>query len=108
MSREQTIQVNALSTVLLGLLFGEWFKEERANRDTLARMIFVTSRSHLYPSIKQWPQWNANEGILSALSDEKRWPSIWVDREPNYKESKLLAHYGIEEILKRSIGSDGE
>ena len=71
-------------------------------------MIFVTSRSHLYPSIKQWPQWAAKEGILNRLSAEEHWPSIWVNREPNYGASKLLAHYGIEEILKRSLGSDGE
>lgn len=106
--REQTLQVNALSTALLGLLLNDWLKEERPNREKAARMVFVTSRDHLYPSIKQWPEWAAKGGLLNHFNDEKNWPNIYVDRQPNYGKSKLLVHYAIEEITKKAIGKDGE
>lgn len=107
-NREQTIQVNTLSTTLLGLLLVSWLKEERARRITPAHLIFVTSRDHLYPNIDQWSKLAEKKGLLNHFSDEKRWPSIWDDMQPNYGNSKLLVMYAIEEISKRALGPDGE
>lgn len=104
-----TIQVNALSTTLLGMLLLDVMKSERANRASPAHIVFATSRDHLYADIRPWKKWAENEGILHYLSDEKYWPASWkVYEEPNYANSKLLVMYGIEEICKRALGPDGE
>lgn len=103
-----TIQVNALSTTLLGMLLLDMMKSECANRASPAHIVFATSRDHLYADIRPWKKWAENEGILHRLSDEKYWPAPWKLHEPNYAESKLLVMYGIEEICKRALGPDGE
>ncbi|KAI4865536.1 NAD(P)-binding protein [Hypoxylon rubiginosum] len=105
---EQTIQVNALSTILLALLLLPWMKEERARRQSPAHMVFTSSRDHLYPSIKHWPEWAESQGILHHLSDEKNWPSFWATSEPNYANSKLLLMYGVREVVDQALGTDGE
>lgn len=106
--REQTIQVNALSTTLLGILLLDWMKEMRSHRKSLAHLIFVTSRDHLYPDITHWADWAANGGILHHLNREDTWPSIWKTTEPNYANSKLLVMYAIEELCARALDSTGE
>lgn len=103
-----TIQVNTLSTSLLGMLLLDMMKSERANRASPAHIVFVTSRDHLYPEIGHWKEWSENGGILHRLSDEKYWPAPWKLEEPNYAESKLLVMYAIEEISKRALSEDGE
>ncbi|KAJ1542051.1 hypothetical protein HK405_010243, partial [Cladochytrium tenue] len=54
---EITIQVNALSTLLLGLLLMAWMKEERKHRQSPAHMVFVSSGMHVYPDITKWNVW---------------------------------------------------
>lgn len=103
-----TIQVNTLSTTLLGMLLLDMMKSERANRDSPAHIVFVTSRDHLYPDITHWKTWSEKEGLFARLSDEKYWPAAWKIAEPNYANSKLLVMYAIEEISKRALGPDGE
>lgn len=103
-----TIQINTLSTTLLGMLLLDMMKSEHGNRVSLARIVFVTSRDHLYADISHWKEWSEKEGILHHLSDEKYWPAPWKLEEPNYANSKLLVMYAIEEISKRSVGPDGE
>lgn len=83
-------------------------KEERARRQSPAHMVFTSSRDHLYPSIKHWPEWAESQGILHHLSDEKNWPSFWATSEPNYANSKLLLMYGVREVVDQALGTDGE
>ncbi|KAI6089745.1 NAD(P)-binding protein [Hypoxylon rubiginosum] len=105
---EETIQVNALSTILLGLLLSEWMKLERGNRETPAHLVFVSSRDHLYPDVSHWAEWSKQGGILHHLSSQQNWPPWWATTEPNYDNSKLLLMYAIDEILKRVLGPDNE
>ncbi|PYI02921.1 putative short chain dehydrogenase/ reductase [Aspergillus sclerotiicarbonarius CBS 121057] len=100
---EQTIQVNTLSTTLLGLLLLQWMKQP--GRDTKPHLVFVTSRDHLDPDITTWADWSNQDGILRHFSDEKRWPVGQLD--PNYANSKLLLTYAVEEICKRAAGPNG-
>lgn len=107
-SREQTLQVNTISTTLLGLLLVDWLKALRPTRKTTAHVVFVTSRDHLYPDITHWPEWAEKEGLLNHFTSDKDWPTVWEDTQPNYGNSKLLVMYAIEEISKQALGSDGE
>ncbi|KAI1779471.1 NAD(P)-binding protein [Hypoxylon cercidicola] len=104
---EQTIQVNALSTILLALLLLSWMKE-RTHRQSPAHLVFTSSRDHLYPNIKHWAEWAENEEILHHLSDKKSWPWFWTTSEPNYANSKLLLMYSVREIISQALGPDGE
>lgn len=92
----------------MGLLFLDWMKQDRASRDSPAHLVLNTSRDHLYPNIKDWPKWAADEGILKHLSSKDKWPAWWLDFEPNYANSKLLVMYAFEEMCKRALGPDGE
>ncbi|CAJ2505601.1 Uu.00g129950.m01.CDS01 [Anthostomella pinea] len=103
--REQTIQVNALSTTLLGLLISKWMKQERPNRITPAHLVFISSRSHIAPDFMKWPGYSNNGGLLNRLCAEENFP---LDVEnPNYPNSKLLLMYNIEEMSKQALGQDG-
>ncbi|KAJ5496621.1 NAD(P)-binding protein [Penicillium fimorum] len=102
---EQTIQVNALSTTLLGLLLIQWMSQTSKNSILAPHLIFVTSRDHLDPNITTWPEWSSQEGLLQHFSDERNWPSGGFD--PNYANSKLLLTYAVEEICKRAVGPNG-
>lgn len=103
-----TIQVNALSTTLLGMLLLDVMKSEHTNRKFPAHLVFVTSRDHLYAQIDKWKEWSEKEGLLHRFSDETYWPAPWKLEEPNYANSKLLVTYAIEEVSKRVLGPDGE
>ncbi|KAI1826993.1 hypothetical protein F4861DRAFT_494685 [Xylaria intraflava] len=106
---EQTIQVNSLSTALLGLLLLAWMQEGRNNRSQPAHLVFITSRDHLYPDFRQWSKWAKEEGgILRHLSDKKNWPAWWKTTEPNYGNSKLLIMYAVAEIAELARGPNGE
>ncbi|KAI1110621.1 hypothetical protein F5Y14DRAFT_345533 [Nemania sp. NC0429] len=106
---EQTVQVNAISTALLGLLLLAWMREGRGARSSPAHMVFVTSRDHLYPDITDWDKWAKQEGgILGHLSSSDNWPAWWETTEPNYAESKLLVMYAVAEISELARGSNGE
>ncbi|KAI0403550.1 hypothetical protein F4802DRAFT_570879 [Xylaria palmicola] len=106
---EQTVQVNAISTALLGLLLLAWMREGRDARSSPAHMIFVTSRDHLYPDIVDWAKWaKQDRGILGHVSSSTNWPSWWTTTEPNYAESKLLAMYAVAEISELARGLHGE
>lgn len=106
--REQTIQVNALSTILIAWLLLAWMKEGHKTREKPAHMVFVSSRDHLYPDIKHWVKWSEQGGILRHLSSKENYPPLWQTTEPNYANSKLVMMYGVEEICKRALGPDGE
>jgi NAD(P)-dependent dehydrogenase (short-subunit alcohol dehydrogenase family) len=106
---EETLQVNTLSTTLLGLLLLAWMKEERTHRKAPAHIVFVTSRDHLYPDITHWAEWAGQEGILRHFSSKENWPTgLWATTQPNYANSKLLVMYAIDKISKQALGPNGE
>ncbi|KAK2828962.1 hypothetical protein FQN49_007230 [Arthroderma sp. PD_2] len=102
---EQTIQVNTLSTTLLGLLLLSWMKQKQNDRGT-SHLVIVTSRDHLDPDITTWAGKSANGGILRHFSSKENWPS--GQSLPNYGNSKLMLTYAVEEMCKRAIGQDGK
>lgn len=93
---EETIQVNVLSTALLGLLLLPWMKEVGRGK---AHLGFVTSGLHKSVSIDQWPQAN----VLEYFSKSENWPKGGM-----YATSKLLEQYVVREIAKLAVGSDGK
>ncbi|CAN9404265.1 unnamed protein product [Alternaria alternata] len=102
---EQTIQVNTLSTTLLGLLLLQWMRTTHSGVARKPHLVFVTSRDHIDPDIVDWTQWATNEGILRHCSAPRNWPSHQI--EPNYANSKLLLTYAVDEICKIAAGSEG-
>ncbi|KAI0505432.1 putative short chain dehydrogenase/ reductase [Xylaria bambusicola] len=95
---EQTIQVNTLSTTLLGLLLLRWMKHTAKGAKCPPHLVFVTSRDHLDPDITEWPRWHEQGGILEHFSDKGAWPSHML--EPNYAVSKLMLTYAVENICR--------
>ena len=103
--REQTIQVNTLSTSLLGILLLQWMKQKTSGRTRTPHLVFVTSRDHLDPDIADWAGHLDEGGILQHFSDKRNWPS--GKHDPNYAESKLMLTYAVEQISKRAAAADG-
>ncbi|RAL05972.1 putative short chain dehydrogenase/ reductase [Aspergillus ibericus CBS 121593] len=102
---EQTIQVNTLSTTLLGLLLLSWMKQGPKDRNP-PHLVFVTSRDHLEPDITSWADWSGQGGgLLQYFSREENWPSH--QPQPNYAESKLMLMYAVGEICNQAVGPDG-
>ncbi|KAH8687838.1 hypothetical protein BGZ60DRAFT_17409 [Tricladium varicosporioides] len=84
---EETIQINVLSTVLLGLLLLPWVKRAGGG---IAHLGFVSSGNHRGVPIEDWPK----ENVLHHFSKKENWPT-----NPNmYSLSKLLVQYCIREI----------
>jgi hypothetical protein len=105
--REQTIQVNTLSTTLLGLLLLDYMKQKREYRMEPSHLIFVTSRDHLDPDITAWAEQSTQKGgLLQYFSDGKNWPI--GDLNPNYANSKLMLTYAVEQLCERAVGPDGK
>jgi NAD(P)-dependent dehydrogenase (short-subunit alcohol dehydrogenase family) len=92
---EESIQVNVLSTALLGLLLLPWMKEAGHGK---AHLGFVTSGLHRSVAIDQWPQ----SDVLSHFSRAENWPKSGM-----YATSKLLEQYVVREIAKLALGNDG-
>ncbi|KAK3318787.1 hypothetical protein B0H66DRAFT_249760 [Apodospora peruviana] len=106
---ERTIQINNISTTLIGLLLLAWMRGGRDQRPSPAHLVFVTSRDHLYPDLDELVKWSQrDDGILRQVCSKENWPSRWWDSEPNYAISKLLVMYTIEEISKLARGPDGD
>ena len=93
---EETIQVNVLSTALLGILLLPWVKEVGHGN---AHMGFVTSGRHRAVDIDSWPQ----SDVLNFLSKSENWPQNGM-----YPSSKLLEQYVVNEIAKLAVGTDGK
>ncbi|KAI0426469.1 putative short chain dehydrogenase/ reductase [Xylaria sp. FL1042] len=103
---EQTIQVNTLSTTLLGLLLLRWMKRTRKGAKASPHLVFVTSRDHLDPDITEWPRWHVQGGVLKHFSEKGAWPSHML--EPNYAVSKLMLTYAVGNICNMAAHPDGE
>ncbi|KAI9146980.1 putative GMC oxidoreductase [Paramyrothecium foliicola] len=103
---EETIQVNTLSTTLLGLLLLPWLKDQSSGRKP--HLVVVTSKDHLDPDIQDWPEWASQEGILRHLSRKESWPvTNPAPNAPNYPSSKLMMMYAVEELAEGALGPDG-
>ncbi|KAI1781022.1 NAD(P)-binding protein [Hypoxylon cercidicola] len=101
---EQNIQVNALSTALLGLLLLPWLKAERAHRSAPAHLAVVSSGRHLEPDIRQWKEWAAaSGGVLQHFNEPENWPGP----EAIYAVTKLMAQYAVDELADMALGPDG-
>ena len=93
---EESIQINVLSTALLGLLLLPWLREGFGER----RLVFVTSGTHRSVAIDGWPR----EDVLGYLSRKENWP-----KEGIYGTNKLLEQYVVNEIAKLvAVGSEGK
>ncbi|KAI1329793.1 hypothetical protein F5Y16DRAFT_365313 [Xylariaceae sp. FL0255] len=105
---ERTIQVNTISTTLLGLLLLDWMRQGRGRRSSPAHLDFVTSRDHLYPDIGALAKLSKKEGgILRQISSEENWPG-YAETDPNYANSKLFVMYTVAEISKLARGPGGQ
>ncbi|KAF4632902.1 hypothetical protein G7Y89_g5222 [Cudoniella acicularis] len=103
---EETIQVNTLSTTLLGLLLLSWMKNKQKSRKSPAHLVFVTSRDHLDPDISKWAEWATRDGLLQHFSMKENWPA--GEMNPNYANSKLLVMYAVNELCRLAMGPDGK
>ena len=102
---EGVLQVNVLSTTLLGLLLLPWMRSVKKTGQT-QHLSFTGSWSHTEPKItgrylgKSWPQTN----VLEYWNKRENNPS----GQKEYAISKLLFHYAANEIAKlASKGKDG-
>ncbi|KAF8850073.1 NAD(P)-binding protein [Acephala macrosclerotiorum] len=89
------IQVNVLSTTLLGLLLIQWLR----SRPTQSHLIFTGSGSHWEVDLSKWPE----EDVLRYWSKEEN----FVDGRESYGVSKLMLHYCVNEMA-RVAASDGK
>lgn len=101
---EQTIQVNSLSTSLLGLLLLKWMRETANKRRKTPHLVFSTSRAHLDADITDWAAWHLDNGILRNLSKSENFPEDSL--MTNYHNSKLLLTYAVEEMCKQALDQD--
>lgn len=99
------MQVNTLSTILLGLLLLQWMKRIHHNTQMVPHLMFVTSRDHLDPDIRDWSSWATDQGIVRHLSDPQNWSPDHI--APNYANSKLLTTYAVDYIREEALGQDG-
>ncbi|KAG6360257.1 hypothetical protein INS49_011313 [Diaporthe citri] len=104
---EEIIQVNALSTSLLPLLLVPWMKQQRGQRSTPARVVFVSSGLHMSVDIKPWSTYAEKEGgVLAHYSKEENFEAGLTG--PMYNYSKLLLMYALEEVSKMALDQNGE
>lgn len=110
-SREETIQVNAISTTLLALLLLPWLKQQHRERKGVSptpHLVFVGSGSHLEVDIKSWPSYVAQDGgVIAHYSKKDNHSSSAIDTTM-YATSKLILQYAIEEVSKLALGSNGQ
>ncbi|KAG4437048.1 hypothetical protein IFR05_007462 [Cadophora sp. M221] len=95
---EGDIQVNTLSTLLLGLLLLPWLREIQQPGQT-QHLGFVGSSSHYTPDISKFPR----QGVL----DSRNKPENFVSGMHTYAISKLLFHYGALELAKLAVDENG-
>jgi NAD(P)-dependent dehydrogenase (short-subunit alcohol dehydrogenase family) len=98
---EETIQVNTLSTVLLGLLLLPWLQEMRPVNGKPLHLGFVGSGMHLMVDVEapDFPK----EGVLRYWSEQENFRGSGT-----YAMSKLFLQYGVDEIVKLAKDEDGK
>lgn len=91
---EETIQVNTISTVLLGLLILPILEQSSTIKQP-AHLTFVSSGNALRVKAADFTRF-ADTEVLRAMSDEKAWSGGQVQ----YARSKLLLEYAMRRIAK--------
>jgi NAD(P)-dependent dehydrogenase (short-subunit alcohol dehydrogenase family) len=96
---EETLQVNTLSTISLGLLLLPWMESCRTPGRN-QHLGFVTSGLHTRAKIetKNFPK----DDVLRYWSEEKHFAG-----SETYGLSKLFMNYGVAEIVKLAQSEDG-
>lgn len=108
MKREETIQVNAISTTLLAVLLLPLLKEQQRRKGKPSHLVFVGSGTHIDVDIKQWPSYVTQDGgIMAHYAKKENYPPGVLDVKM-YGISKLLLHYTAEDVSKLALGSNGE
>ena len=99
---DESLQVNMLSAILLGLLILPKLQASSDVRSNwIARLDFVASRAHQY--VKDGESWQSESNILQALNQDGV-----LRGAQRYGTSKLLLIYGVREIVKLATKSDGK
>lgn len=100
---EETLQVNALSTVLLALLILPKLRKSSDKKLGRTSMLsIVASRAH--QNVKEGAAWMGAEDMLKSLNE----PAAFRGSVGTYSVSKLLLIYAINEIVELALSSDGE
>jgi NAD(P)-dependent dehydrogenase (short-subunit alcohol dehydrogenase family) len=96
---EETLQVNMLSTILLGLLLFLWMKASRPAEGRPQHLGFVSSGLHTTVKIsaEDFPK----ENVLKYWSEKKHFKGPGT-----YALSKLFMMYGVDEIVKLPRGEE--
>lgn len=82
-------------------------KQQRAQRSTPARVVFVSSGLHMSVDIKPWFTYAEKEGgVLAHYSKEENFQAGLTS--PMYNYSKLMLMYALEEVSKMALNEDGE
>lgn len=121
--REETIQVNTLSTTLLALLLLPWLKQQKDRRRNSgssgqqggaggrggpAHLVFVGSGSQLDADIKPWPSYIEQDGgVIAHYARKENYPTGALNTSM-YAASKLMLHYAVEEVSKLALDGNGE
>jgi NAD(P)-dependent dehydrogenase (short-subunit alcohol dehydrogenase family) len=91
---EEIIQVNTLSTILLGLLLLP-ILEKSSTLKRPAHLTFVSSGTALNVKAANFTRF-ADEEVLNSMSNEK----AWSGGQTQYARSKLLLEYAMRRIAK--------
>jgi NAD(P)-dependent dehydrogenase (short-subunit alcohol dehydrogenase family) len=96
---EETLQVNTLSTILLGLLLLTWMKDSQPAEGRPQHLGFVSSGLHTTVKIdaEDFPK----ENVLRYWSAKERFKGPGT-----YSLSKLFMMYGVDEISKLVRGAE--
>ncbi|KAI1118158.1 hypothetical protein F5Y14DRAFT_401268 [Nemania sp. NC0429] len=100
---DQMVQVNVLSTALIGLLLLPWLKAERVNRPSPSHITIVGSGTHTAINPRTWDGYITKEGGVLAHFRE---PKNWSGSDGMYGSTKLMAHYAAAELAKLAKGPD--
>jgi hypothetical protein len=92
------LQVNTLSTMLLGLLLLPWLRKTKI-KGQIQHLGFTSSSSHFVPDISQWPK----KDILEFANREEEFRTGFHI----YETSKLLLQYSIQEFAALVTSSSG-
>ncbi|KAL9115235.1 MAG: hypothetical protein Q9227_001029 [Pyrenula ochraceoflavens] len=85
---EETLQVNYLSTALLGLLLLPKLLEINAKTESMPHLSFVSSSSHKHVNIGAMRKSKSSGNILAYWNDEKKFPGT-----PQYGNSKVFLEF---------------
>lgn len=102
---ELTLQVNLLSTTLLGYLLLPSMKT--APGSDLSHLVFVTSENHRWLEDKDIPNTSSNARLLDAVNAAPQPPESWDGWLQNAR-SKLFLMYSMQSLAQLAKNPQGE